>query len=274
MVKEWSTGISAGCVSEPQGHRPVRSLPDPKANILIDNVGHARLSGFGLLAIVSDRSAIPSSVITGSPVRWMSPELLSPEKFGLKGGHPTKESDCYSLGMVIYEVLSDLIPYSLYNHITVVQKILDGERPAKPGGAKGEWFTGGLWETLGLCWKPKPNDRPTLRAVLRCLEDGTRPSHTSLDVGRDMNAKSDATASLVRLFPLHAGPTLNFPADRTTNNDEVASKPPMNERKDRSWIDDRSIRNTLKTFKVITCVLLRARRARSCRAAVYTSVSL
>ena len=34
----------------------------------------------------------------------MSPELLDPERFGVEGDRPTKESDCYAFGMVIYEV--------------------------------------------------------------------------------------------------------------------------------------------------------------------------
>jgi len=37
----------------------------------------------------------------------MSPELLDPERFGMPesgDNRPTKQSDCYALGMVIYEV--------------------------------------------------------------------------------------------------------------------------------------------------------------------------
>lgn len=34
----------------------------------------------------------------------MSPELLDPEKFNVPDPRPTKESDCFALGMVIYEV--------------------------------------------------------------------------------------------------------------------------------------------------------------------------
>jgi hypothetical protein len=37
----------------------------------------------------------------------MSPELLDPELFGIpesEGDRPTRQSDCYALGMVIYEV--------------------------------------------------------------------------------------------------------------------------------------------------------------------------
>jgi len=44
-----------------------------------------------------------SVVSSGGTLRWMSPELLDPTYFGSKG-RPTCESDCYALGMVVYEV--------------------------------------------------------------------------------------------------------------------------------------------------------------------------
>jgi len=37
----------------------------------------------------------------------MSPELLYPEQFGIpesEGDRPTRQSDCYAVGMVVYEV--------------------------------------------------------------------------------------------------------------------------------------------------------------------------
>ena len=43
----------------------------------------------------------------GGTRRWMSPELLDPERFGMpesEDNRPTRQSDCYALGMVIYEV--------------------------------------------------------------------------------------------------------------------------------------------------------------------------
>ena len=36
-------------------------------------------------------------------IHWMSPELLDPTHFG-SDGLPSRASDCYALGMVIYEV--------------------------------------------------------------------------------------------------------------------------------------------------------------------------
>ena len=47
------------------------------------------------------------SFTAGGTYRWMSPELLDPERFGMPGSgdnRPTRQSDCYALGMVIYEV--------------------------------------------------------------------------------------------------------------------------------------------------------------------------
>jgi serine/threonine protein kinase len=54
---------------------------------------------------MTDPSAFLSETASsseGTP-RWMSPELLDPVGFG-SSGRPTRESDRYALGMVIYEV--------------------------------------------------------------------------------------------------------------------------------------------------------------------------
>ena len=40
---------------------------------------------------------------SGGTLCWMSPELLDPPRFG-SDGCLTRESDCYALGMVIYEI--------------------------------------------------------------------------------------------------------------------------------------------------------------------------
>jgi len=52
-----------------------------------------------LSAVLLSNTAVPSCGTT----RWMSPELLDPSHFD-SDGLPSRESDCYALGMVIYEV--------------------------------------------------------------------------------------------------------------------------------------------------------------------------
>jgi len=139
------------------------------ANILIDNNGHARLADFSLLTIVLDQSTIMSTYTAGGTFRWMGPELLDPESFGLGGVRPTKASDCYALGMVIYEVLSGQEPFGhLGNHV-LIRRILDGERPGRPQGEEGILFTDSIWGVLELCWRSQPHDRISVTGVLSCL---------------------------------------------------------------------------------------------------------
>jgi len=122
--------------------------------------------------MVSDNTtaAFSNSLTTAGTTRWMSPELVDPDQFGLKGTLQTKKSDCYALGMVIYEVLSGHVPFVTYGAVAVIQKVTRGERPERPQGGEGAWFADYLWDTLQLCWAHRPEGRPTIEAVLECLE--------------------------------------------------------------------------------------------------------
>jgi len=102
--------------------------------------------------------------------RWMSPELLDPDRFGFENSRPTKESDCYALGMVMLEVLSGQAPFSRCNGLIVLRKVVEGERPGRPRGAEGAWFTAELWEVLWRCWSPQPKSRPTVDTILEHLK--------------------------------------------------------------------------------------------------------
>ena len=104
----------------------------------------------------------------GGTTPWMSPELLDPESFDLKKSRPTRESDCYALGMVVYEVLSGQAPYSPSS--APLLKILRGVRPERPQGAQGAWFTDEIWGMLGLCWKHEPSERISAETVLPYLQ--------------------------------------------------------------------------------------------------------
>ena len=134
---------------------------------MIDQTRHARLADFGLLSIASDpANCLSSSSHTqGGTARWMSPELIDPRRFGLKKSRPTEPSDCYALGMVIYETISGHLPFHQDKDLTVFVKVLDGEHPSREAS-----FTDSLWKTLERCWKPRPDARPTIGGVLQRLE--------------------------------------------------------------------------------------------------------
>ena len=142
-----------------------------KANILIDQNCHACLADFGLLTAISDpiNFVASSSIGVHGSIRWMSPELLHPELYDLQDSRPTRESDSYALGMVIYEVLSGQIPFPQFKEVIVMLKVIQGEHPERPEGAEGVWFTDNLWETLVQCWAIQPGNRPGIEGVLECL---------------------------------------------------------------------------------------------------------
>lgn len=173
--------------------RPAIGLPGPEANILVDNDGRACLAGFSLLTITSNQSTLTSSAVLGGTPRWMSPELLNPSKFGLKEGCRTKESDCYALGMVIYEVLSEQVPFAPCKEVVVIFKVLGGERPERLQGEEGALFTDGVWSVLEHCWKPQPHERISAESVLLGLEDKPFPLRPSFTVDRDAAPSSHAT---------------------------------------------------------------------------------
>ena len=159
-----------------------------KANILIDQTGHARLADFGLLTVIPDpTNLLPSSSYTqGGTVRWMSLELIDPQKFGFEKARPTKYSDCYALGMVIYETITGHLPFHQYVDLIVVVKIMAGKRPTREAG-----FPDSLWRMLKLCWTSQPKSRPSIEDVLQCLEGGLDPSE-SLSPWVDEETETDS----------------------------------------------------------------------------------
>ena len=186
---------------------------------MIDRDGRACLAGFTLLTIAASESTSTisshTSGVWGGAIQWMSPELLDPEPFGLEGGRPTRQSDCYALGMMVYEVLGGRAPFAQYDDSIVTQKVLRGERPGRPRGDRGKLFTDDILGLLELCWKPQPGDRPNVEDVLLGLGGNPLPSRpTSDEVGgmeMDRGVRTGTTTGESSTFLcLISGSTLNI----------------------------------------------------------------
>ena len=101
----------------------------------------------------------------------MSPELFD---LGVQANRRTRYSDCYALGMVIYEVLSGHIPFHQHGNFIVPLRVSQGIRPERPGGPEGVLFKDDVWVVLERCWASQPNDRPSIEEVLKCLGEASR----------------------------------------------------------------------------------------------------
>jgi len=204
-------------VSKPSSGNPTHGLPSSQINILINNQGHACLAGFSLLTIVSDQSSPISSSPGSGTLQWMSPELLDPDRFGLKSNNATKESDCYALGMLAYEILSGQTPFAPATVPVIVWMVLEGKRPGRPQGEEGKLFTDAIWRVLNLCWNHQPSERPSIEAVLLCLERARPPSGIDEDKGKNGNRQTRAAEKDSRMFsPFH--PRVAFIHPRGSQN--------------------------------------------------------
>ena len=73
--------------------------------LTITGIATRATAGASRLALISNNTLMLFT--DGGTRRWVSPELLDLERFGMpesEDNRPTRQSDCYALGMVIYEV--------------------------------------------------------------------------------------------------------------------------------------------------------------------------
>lgn len=98
-------------------------------NIMITNDGVVKLADFGIARAVNDATLSTGSKIVGS-VHYFSPEQA-------RGNYVDERSDIYSLGIVMYEMLTGKVPFDGDNPVTVALKHINEEitppRELEPG---------------------------------------------------------------------------------------------------------------------------------------------
>jgi serine/threonine-protein kinase len=91
-------------------------------NILIDRLGNVKITDFGIAMALSATSITQTNSVLGS-VHYLSPEQA-------RGGMANRKSDIYSLGIVMFELLTGRLPFSGESAVSIALKHLQSETPS------------------------------------------------------------------------------------------------------------------------------------------------
>jgi serine/threonine protein kinase len=147
-------------------HGDIKSL-----NVMLGEKGNAKLCDFGLTRMGLTTSAA-STTSLGGTAAWCAPEILC------EGQPHTFQSDIYSLGMLMYELLMCAPPFEGLPNNQISGLLDNKQRPPIPDTIP-SGFSRAFVTLMTRCWDHDPAQRPSAGEVLRCmidLDESTRPN--------------------------------------------------------------------------------------------------
>jgi serine/threonine protein kinase len=130
-------------------------------NVLIHGDGTACVADFGLSLMYSEfigaSQASWTSTLKGN-MRWMAPELLREREDGSQA-RPSEQSDMYSFGGIMLQVLTNKVPYyHLTNDAAIILCIAKSQTPSR---SRYPELPEQYWQHIEQCWSTQPSDRPS-----------------------------------------------------------------------------------------------------------------
>jgi serine/threonine protein kinase len=152
------------------------------ANLMLDGAGKIRITDFGLAAIAASLEA--------ADVRAGTPAYMAPEQ--LEGKEVTVKSDLYSLGLVLYEILTGK---RAFNATTLPELIKQRETSVPPNPSALVRDLDPLVERVILrCLEKDPVQRPTSALQVAAALPGGDPLAAALAAGETPSPEMVAAA--------------------------------------------------------------------------------
>jgi TolB-like protein/Flp pilus assembly protein TadD/tRNA A-37 threonylcarbamoyl transferase component Bud32 len=159
-------------------HRDLKSN-----NIMIDKEGNVRIMDFGIARSLETKG------ITGSGVMIGTPEYMSPEQ--VEGKDVDQRSDIYSLGVILYEMVTGRVPFEGDTPFTIGMKH-KGEMPQNPKELNTQ-ILDDLNHVILRCLEKEKNKRyqsaGELRSELENIEKGMPTTEVDAPVEKPMTSK-------------------------------------------------------------------------------------
>ncbi|KAJ0980584.1 hypothetical protein J5N97_008839 [Dioscorea zingiberensis] len=134
-------------------HRDLKS-----SNLLVDKNWTVKVGDFGLSRLKNE-TYFSTKTGKGTP-QWMAPEVLRNE-------HSDEKSDVYSYGVVLWELVTEKIPWDNLNSMQVIGAVgFMNQRLELPEDLDPQWVS-----IIESCWHSEPSCRPTFQELLERFKD-------------------------------------------------------------------------------------------------------
>ena len=201
-------------------HRDVKP-----ANILLDRQGRVRLTDFGIAGVQEEQALQrPGHRFFGTPA------YMSPEQCGMNGPIGP-QSDLFSLGVILYQMLSGAMPFMGHSTPALIKAIAN-ETPLrlnylKPG------IPDDVARLAAYLLAKRPAERPPSAADVRRIVDRLREE----DGGASVVSEALQAYILEQAEPLHVRADTPLPGDRTpAERSRLRIRPPEKHFEPISWM--------------------------------------
>ncbi|KAL6748992.1 kinase-like domain-containing protein, partial [Haematococcus lacustris] len=137
---------------------PILHLDLKTPNILVDAANRIKIADFGLSTVRQATFVSCGNGNGGGTPEWMAPEVLRSEPYA-------EPADVYSYGVVLWELLTGLVPWADYHPMQVVG-LVGFQHRSLPLPQEGPPL---LLQLCAACLNPDPACRPTFSAMLQLM---------------------------------------------------------------------------------------------------------